>query len=73
MLGPPLLPFLISSHPYPNVHLLLDLPPTRTPNPDPRHRNLVIGSRARVESGVGSRVRVEEAERERGYTSTSRR
>jgi hypothetical protein len=42
------------------TRLLLDLPPTCIPNPDARHRNPVVGSRARVKSGLGSRVRVGE-------------
>ncbi|KAJ7800128.1 hypothetical protein B0H13DRAFT_2501187 [Mycena leptocephala] len=48
-----------SHHLLPSVpertRLLLDLPPTCNPDPDPRHRNPVVGSRARVESGLGSR------------------
>jgi hypothetical protein len=47
------------------TRLLLDLPPTCIPDPDPRHHNPVVGSRARVESGAG-------CEREREDTSPSR-
>ncbi|KAJ7869806.1 hypothetical protein B0H13DRAFT_2557242 [Mycena leptocephala] len=38
----------------PSLALLLDLPPTCIPDPNPRHHNPVVGIRARVESGLGS-------------------
>jgi hypothetical protein len=83
VLGPPslaLAPFplllAISSRPCPSVPVVCSIGSSiRNPDPDldPCHQNPVVGSRARVESRLGSRVRVEEAERERGCTSTSRR
>jgi hypothetical protein len=50
-----------SHHLLPSVpertRLLIDLPPTCIPDPNPRHHNPVVGSRARVKSGLESRAR----------------